>query len=211
MYEKRQLYFPTKIASLQKNNSINKKKSFPNSEPHAVDTIFLHINLHFLVNRRFRLVLPITVLQWEASSNIGESFSLSSHSPHRNVSTGSAIHLCNWTAQQSIKDQAEASHSGHGNAFYFKKLLWQLFLVMQGSHKARLTPWTHQRAATLTLAQAIQPAVSFFLPCEHSGCIWQCCLPLMFLVMLAPILKICFILELQASLLPTLKRIFAKF
>lgn len=131
-----------------------KTNSFSKTEPLAVDDVFsLYQDLHFLVDRHFKLILPISVPQWEASINIRESFSLSSHSPQWNASTWLAMHLSNWIAQQSIKNQDEASRSGHGNAFSFKIYCDRYSLVIQGNHKALLPPCTHQYAATPALAQ----------------------------------------------------------
>lgn len=98
-----------------------RENSFPKSELHAVDKIFLHIKIftssltdrsdHFfqlqhpsekrqVISERASacLLIPVTEM-YPAVSNVSVKF-----------------------AQQTIRDKAEGNHSGHGNAFYFKKL-----------------------------------------------------------------------------------------
>lgn len=165
----------------------------------------LYQDLHFWVDRHFKLVLPITVPQWQASTNTRESFRLSSHSLQWNVSTWLAMHLSNGIAQQSVKNQVEASHSGHGNAFSLTVYCDRHSLVIRGNHKALLSPCTHQYA-TSALAQ-----LPSLLSPSHTSVTIQSYLPLMFLVRPVLILKIHFIMDLQTSPLPPLKIIFAIF
>lgn len=116
------------------------------------------------------------------------------------------MHLSNGIAQQSIKNQAETSHSGHGNAFSLTVYCDRYSLVIQGNHKALLPPCTHQYATTPALAQ-----LPSLLSPSHTSATIQSYLPLMFLVWLGLILKIHFIMDLQTSPLPPLKKIFAIF
>lgn len=78
------------------------------------------------------------------------------------------MHLSNGIAQQSIKNQAETSHSGHGNAFSLTVYCDRYSLVIQGNHKALLPPCTHQYATTPALAQLPSLLSPSHTSCDHS-------------------------------------------